>query len=138
MIYGIGTDIIQIPRIEAALLRYGDRFTQKILGAEELAEFAKRKEKSAVRGDRFVATRFAVKEAFSKAVGLGMRAPMSWCSVQTLNASSGQPILVLSGDMKEFMTAHNLSAHVSITDESDYAVAFVVVEKTPFLQDCSR
>jgi holo-[acyl-carrier protein] synthase len=76
-----------------------------------------------------LATRFAAKEAFSKAIGLGMRMPMTWRSMQVLNAPSGKPIVVTSGALTEFMRQHGLSAHVTITDEVDYAVAFVVVEK---------
>ncbi|MFZ6644756.1 holo-ACP synthase [Undibacterium sp. TJN25] len=129
MIYGIGTDIIQISRIEAALSRNGDRFAAKILGVEELAKYHSRKAKVEARGIRFLATRFAAKEAFSKAIGMGMRMPMTWRAMQTLNAPSGQPIAVTSGKLQEWMTAQGLSARVSITDETDYAVAFVIVEK---------
>lgn len=129
MIYGIGTDIIQISRIEAALVRSGDRFAEKILGPEELQKYLQRKEKVAVRGLRFLATRFAAKEAFSKALGLGMRMPMTWRAMQTLNAPSGKPVVVTSGVLKEFMDNNGLTAQVTITDEADYAVAFVIVEK---------
>lgn len=129
MIYGIGTDIIQISRIEAALARNGERFAEKILGAEELDKYRRRKAKVEARGIRFLATRFAAKEAFSKALGLGMRMPMTWRAMQTLNAPSGQPVAVTSGRLLEWMTAQGLSARVSITDEADYAVAFVIVEK---------
>ena len=82
-----------------------------------------------MRGIRFLATRFAAKEAFSKAIGLGMRMPMTWRAMQVLNAPSGKPQAVTSGVLKEFMDLHGLSAQVSITDEDDYAVAFVIVEK---------
>jgi holo-[acyl-carrier protein] synthase len=129
MIYGIGTDIIQISRIEAALARNGERFAEKILGAEELEKFRRRKAKVEARGIRFLATRFAAKEAFSKAIGLGMRMPMTWSAMQTLNAASGKPAVVASGALKEFMEQNGLTAQVSITDETDYAVAFVIVEK---------
>ncbi|NEX62773.1 holo-ACP synthase [Noviherbaspirillum galbum] len=129
MIYGIGTDIIQIPRIEAALARHGDRFAERILGPEEMEKYLRRKSKVEARGIRFLATRFAAKEAFSKAIGLGMRMPMTWRAMQTLNAPSGKPVAVTSGTLKEFMEQHGLTAQVSITDESDYAVAFVIVEK---------
>lgn len=129
MIYGIGTDIIQISRIEAALARNGERFAEKILGPEELDKYRRRKSKVEARGIRFLATRFAAKEAFSKAIGLGMRMPMAWRAVQTLNAASGQPVAVTSGALKEFMEQNGLTAQVSITDEADYAVAFVIVEK---------
>ena len=129
MIYGIGTDILQINRIEAALQRHGLRFAEKILGDEELAKFSKRHSQLPARGIRFLATRFAAKEAFSKAIGLGIRMPMTWRSMQTLNAPSGKPIVITSGALAQFMLDHQLSAQVSITDEADYAVAFVIVEK---------
>lgn len=129
MIYGIGTDIIQISRIEAALARNGERFAEKILGPEELEKYRRRKSKVEARGIRFLATRFAAKEAFSKAIGLGMRMPMTWRAMQTLNAASGKPVAVPSGALKDYMDQNGLSAQVSITDEADYAVAFVIVEK---------
>jgi holo-[acyl-carrier protein] synthase len=129
MIYGIGTDIIQISRVEAALARHGDRFAHKILGPEEFEKYVRRRGKVEARGVRFLATRFAAKEAFSKAIGLGMRMPMTWRSVQVLNAPSGRPIVVTSGVLKDHMEKNGLTAQVSITDEADYAVAFVVVEK---------
>lgn len=129
MIYGIGTDIIQISRIEAALERNGQRFAEKILGPDELKKYLHRKEKVEARGIRFLATRFAAKEAFSKAIGLGMRMPMTWRSMQTLNAPSGKPTAVTSGLLHEFMISNGLTAQVTITDEADYAVAFVIVEK---------
>jgi holo-[acyl-carrier protein] synthase len=129
MIYGIGTDILMISRIEAALSRHGDRFAERILGPEELMRFHHRRNKVEARGVRFLATRFAAKEAFSKAIGLGMRLPMTWRSMQTLNAPSGKPTVVTSGALKEFMERNELTAQVTITDESDYAVAFVIVEK---------
>lgn len=129
MIYGIGTDIIQIKRVEAALARHGDRFAERVLGEEELAKYHRRKDKVEARGIRFLATRFAAKEAFSKAIGLGIRMPMTWRAMQTLNAPSGKPVVVTSGSLATFMEENGLTAHVTITDEVDYAVAFVVVEK---------
>jgi len=129
MIYGIGTDIIQIARVEAVLARHGDRFAEKVLGVEELQKYHRRKKKFEARGIRFLATRFAAKEAFSKAIGLGMRMPMTWRAMQTLNAPSGRPVVITSGSLKEFMDQNGLTAQVSITDEAEYAVAFVIVEK---------
>lgn len=129
MIYGIGTDIVQVSRIEAALARNGGRFAEKILGPEELDQYCRRKSMVEARGVRFLATRFAAKEAFSKAIGLGMRPPMTWRAMQTLNADSGKPLAVASGALKDFMEQNGLAAQVSITDEADYAVAFVIVEK---------
>jgi holo-[acyl-carrier protein] synthase len=129
MIYGIGTDIVQISRIEAALARNGERFAEKILGPEELEKYRRRKAKVEARGIRFLATRFAAKEAFSKAIGLGMRMPMTWRALQTLNAPGGRPVAVAGGALAQFMEERGLTAQVSITDEADYAVAFVIVEK---------
>lgn len=129
MIYGIGTDILQISRLKAALDRRGDRLAEKILGPDEIRRYFHRKAKVEVRGLRYLATRFAAKEAFSKAIGLGMRMPMTWRSMQTLNAPSGKPIVVTSGRLKEYMEKHGLIAQVSITDEAEYAVAFVIVEQ---------
>lgn len=126
-IYGIGTDIVQISRIEAALARNGDRFAEKILGPDEMIRFHARRAKNDVRGMRFLATRFSAKEAFSKAIGLGMRMPMTWRSAQMLNAPSGKPTIVCSAALDEFMRANRLSAQVTISDESDYGVAFVIV-----------
>ncbi|MES2537264.1 MAG: holo-ACP synthase [Pseudomonadota bacterium] len=129
MIYGIGTDIIQISRVAGVLERNGDRFAEKILGPEELEKYHRRKAKVAARGIRFLATRFAAKEAFSKAIGLGMRMPMTWRAMQVLNVPGGKPIAVPSGALKEFMEKNGLTAQVSITDEAEYAVAFVILEK---------
>ncbi len=127
MIYGIGTDIVQVSRIEAALARHGARFAEKILGPEELVKFHARSAKNAVRGMRFLATRFSAKEAFSKAIGLGLRMPMTWRSAQMLNEPSGKPVIVCSGALGEFMREHRLSAQVTISDEAEYGVAFVIV-----------
>ena len=127
MIYGIGTDIVQISRIEQALARNGDRFAEKILGPEELVKFYARRARNDVRGMRFLATRFSAKEAFSKAVGLGLRMPMTWRSAQMLNAPSGKPVIVCGGALDQFMRDNRLSAQVTISDEAEYGVAFVIV-----------
>jgi holo-[acyl-carrier protein] synthase len=126
MIYGIGTDIVQISRVEAALKR-SERFAEKILGPEELVKFHARRARHETRGLRFLATRFSAKEAFSKAIGLGMHMPMTWRSVQILNDPSGKPVLVYSGALAEFMRERRLQAQVTVSDEADYGVAFVIV-----------
>jgi holo-[acyl-carrier protein] synthase len=129
MIYGIGTDIIRISRIAAALERHGDRFAARILGADEMEKFKSRSARAHARGVTFLATRFAAKEAFSKAIGLGMRRPMTWRAMQELNAPGGKPVVVLSGALQQWFAQQGLSAQVSITDEAEYGVAFVIVEK---------
>lgn len=128
MIVGIGTDLVKIARIEEALARHGERFAAKILGAEEMAKYRRRSERHPARGLRFLATRFAAKEAFSKAIGLGMRMPMTWRRMQTLNDRSGRPIVVLGDELAEWFAARGWHAHISITDEAEYAAAYAIVE----------
>lgn len=129
MIYGIGTDICKIPRIEAALARHGERFAKKILGPQEMEKYRARSARHPARGVRFLATRFAAKEAFSKAIGLGMRMPMTWPAAQMLNAPSGKPMIVCSGVLEAFMRERGLTVQVTVSDEEEYAVAFVIVEQ---------
>jgi len=130
MIYGIGTDICDVRRIGASLDRHGERFARKILADGELATWRARTERWPDRGLRYLATRFSAKEAFSKAIGLGMRMPMTWRLCEIGKLASGQPVIVLHGGLKDWFDAKGLSAHVSVTDETDYAASFVVVERT--------
>ena len=132
MIYGIGTDIVEVRRIRDLLTRYGERFARRVLGPEELAEFRRRHG----RGDhgpgyaaRYLAKRFAAKEAFSKAIGLGLRGPMTLLSLQVLNDRHGKPIAVPRNALAAWLDERGLVAHVSISDELDSALAFVVVER---------
>jgi holo-[acyl-carrier protein] synthase len=129
MILGIGTDICDVRRIEASLGRHGERFARKILSDAELAVWRRRSTRWPERGVRFLATRFSAKEAFSKAAGLGMRMPMSWRLCEIGNLTSGKPVIVLHGALKKWFDAQDLVAHVTVTDESDYAASFVVLEK---------
>lgn len=128
-IAGIGTDLIYISRIQKAFDRHGERFLKRILGAGEREKFQRRYDRDPHRGISFLATRFAAKEAFSKAIGLGMRMPMHWSAMQTLNAPSGKPMVVLTGELKTWYEARFGEAHVSLTDESDLAMALVIVER---------
>lgn len=129
MIYGVGNDICDIRRLRATLERRGDRFAETVLGPQELQVYHQRQARWADRGVRYLATRFSAKEAFSKAISLGMRMPMSWRRCEILNLPSGQPHIVLHGELQRWFAAQGLQAHVSITDETDYAASFVVVEK---------
>lgn len=129
MIYGIGTDICDVRRIRASLERHGERFARKILSDAELATWHARSQRWPERGIRYLATRFSAKEAFSKAIGLGMRMPMTWRLCEIGKLPSGKPAIVLHGGLKTWFDAKGLSAHVSVTDETDYAASFVVVEK---------
>ncbi|MBI5279368.1 MAG: holo-ACP synthase [Burkholderiales bacterium] len=129
MIYGIGTDICDVRRIRATFERNGERFARRVLSDGELAVWKARSARWPDRGVRFLATRFSAKEAFSKAVGLGIRMPMTWRSCEIANLPSGQPVVVLHGALKAWFDERGLSAQVSVTDESDYAASFVVVER---------
>lgn len=129
MIFGIGTDICDVRRIRASVERHGERFAQKILCDAELAVWRARSERWPDRGVSYLASRFSAKEAFSKAIGTGMRLPMTWRSCEIANAASGKPEIVLHGALQAWFDARRLTAHVSVSDEKDYAASFVVVEK---------
>lgn len=129
MIHGVGTDVCDLRRIRASLQRHGERFARKILCDAELAVWKSRSSRWPERGVRYLATRFSAKEAFSKAVGLGLRLPMTWRECEIANLPGGKPVIVLHGALKQWFEAQGLAAHVSVTDESDYAATFVVVEK---------
>ena len=128
MIYGIGTDICDIRRIQASLDRHGERFAAKVLSDAEMATWRARSARWPERGVRYLATRFSAKEAFSKAIGLGMRMPMTWRLCEIGKMPSGQPFIVLHGELKAWFEAKSLSAHITVTDESEYAASFCVVE----------
>ena len=128
MIYGIGTDICDVRRIRASLERHGERFAAKVLSDAELATWKARCARWPERGLRYLATRFSAKEAFSKAIGLGMRMPMSWKLCEIANERSGKPVIVLHGELKTWFEAQELQAHITVTDETDYAASFCLVE----------
>ena len=130
MIYGIGNDICDVRRIRASVERHGERFAARILSEAELATWRSRSARWPERGVRFLATRFSAKEAFSKAIGLGMVMPMAWRSCEVANLPSGQPTLVLHGALKDWFEARALTVHLSLSDETDYAASFCVVEIT--------
>jgi holo-[acyl-carrier protein] synthase len=129
MIFGIGTDICDIRRVEATWQRQGERFVRKVLTDAEFTVWQRRSARWPQRGLRYLATRFSAKEAFSKAIGLGMRMPKSWRRCEITNLPSGQPVIVLHGELKTWFEGQGLRAHVTVTDETDYAASFVVVER---------
>jgi holo-[acyl-carrier protein] synthase len=128
VIAGVGIDLCDVQRIAATLGRKGDRFAEKVLGDRELEVFRARRARVESRGIRYLATRFSAKEAFSKAIGLGIRQPMTWRACQILNRPSGQPYVHLSGALAEWFEARGWQAQVSVTDETDYATSIVVVQ----------
>ena len=124
MILGIGTDLVEIGRIELALERWGERFARKILVPRELDRLAGHRKPAA-----YLAKRFAAKEAFSKAMGTGIRFPVNWQNVSVANHRSGRPFLVFSDPLSAFVAARGIRAvHLSLTDEITVASAFVILE----------
>ncbi len=124
MILGVGTDLVEIHRIEKALARYGERFARRVLVEQELEHFRREKKPAA-----WLAKRFAAKEAFSKAMGTGIHFPVNWHNVSVANARSGKPQLCFSEPLAALMAQRGiLHAHVSLTDEISLAFAFVVIE----------
>ena len=124
MIYGVGTDLIEIGRIESALRRFGERFARRILCEPELRRWRAHRKPAA-----YLAKRFAAKEAFSKALGTGIRAPANWHGVWVVNLRSGKPQLEFSADLRSLLEARRIDrAHVTLTDEQGMASATVILE----------
>ncbi len=128
-VVGLGTDLCEIERIAGVLERNGERFAEKVLGPEELKLFRARRARSEVRGIAFLATRFAAKEAFSKALGTGMRMPMTWRACEILPDPSGKPVIKLHGALADLVTQRGLSALVSVSDERGMALATVLLQR---------
>lgn len=125
MIHGIGTDIVHIPRITAALQRFGDRFAERILNQQEIRELA-----DVNRKDVFLAKRFAVKEAAAKAMGTGFRKGVAMCDISLDHDALGRPILSFHGVAGRMQDDLGIGdAHVSVSDEREYALAFVTLLK---------
>jgi len=127
MIVGVGTDLCDVRRIQAVFDRQGMRLPEKILGPQELPVFQQRLSQVPARGVAYLASRFAAKEAFAKAIGLGMRAPMGWRQCEVISSPEGQPSLHLHGVLAQWFEARPGRAHISLSDEVGHALAFVVV-----------
>jgi holo-[acyl-carrier protein] synthase len=124
MIFGVGTDVVEIGRIENALQKWGERFAEKILCPPELARFRAHRLKA-----NYLAKRFAAKEAFTKALGTGIRSPANWHGVWVRNLASGKPVLEYTDALQELLKAKGVtSAHLSLSDEKGIAFATVILE----------
>jgi holo-[acyl-carrier protein] synthase len=124
MIFGLGTDVVEIGRIETALERWGERFARKILVDSEMKRFASHRLRA-----NYLAKRFAAKEAFVKALGTGIRSPASWHGVWVRNLESGKPVLEFSDPLKKLLSKKGVTAaHLSLSDEKDVAFATVILE----------
>ncbi len=124
MIFGIGTDIVEVARIEASIAQFGDDFAKRILAESEYTSY----QESHIK-PRFLAKRFAAKEAFSKALGTGLRTPATFQNIAVSHDDLGKPILLLNPELQRFLNSKNITkTHISISDEKNLAVAFVVLE----------
>ena len=124
MIFGVGTDVVEIGRIEKALARWGERFANRILVDPELKRFASHRLPA-----NYLAKRFAAKEAFTKALGTGIHAPANWHGVWVRNLPSGKPVLEFSDSLQLLMRKKGVTqSHVSLSDEKGVAFATVILE----------
>jgi holo-[acyl-carrier protein] synthase len=124
MIFGIGTDIVEVSRIEDSLARFGEHFAQRILTEREWQAFELSQTKA-----RFLAKRFAAKEAFAKALGTGLRVPATFQNIGVAHDDLGKPVLDLAPELQALLDQRGIRfQHLSISDEKALAVAFVVLE----------
>ena len=124
MIIGIGTDIVGVARMQASLDRHGERFARRILAPAELEEFLKDK-----RQAHFLAKRFAAKEALVKALGTGFRDGIRLSDIRVIHDRLGKPGLSCGGAAALLLQKLGVSfSHISLADERDFAVAFVVLD----------
>ena len=123
MIHGVGTDIAAVARLAALYEKHGERALEKLLAPAEREGF----ERAADKG-RFLAKRFAAKEAFGKALGIGVAAPATLPNVTIDHDTLGKPVFAYAPELDAWLRERGLIAHLSISDEKDYATAFVVVE----------
>ncbi len=124
MIFGIGTDIVEVARIEASLSQFGHAFAKRILTTDELVGFESSHTKA-----RFLAKRFAAKEAFSKAFGTGLRGVVTFQNISVTHDELGKPLLTFSSVLQALVDEKNIvHQHISISDEKNLAAAFVILE----------
>jgi holo-[acyl-carrier protein] synthase len=124
MIAGIGADLAAVARLGRLYERHGARVLEKLLAPAEFAEFS-----SAANPARFLAKRFAAKEALGKALGIGVAAPATLANIAVTHDERGQPAFACAPPLARYLTERGLVAHLSISDEAEYALAFVVVER---------
>lgn len=123
MIFGVGTDIVRVDRIATSLERHGILFAHRVLASSEREAFAHHRDPP-----RFLAKRFAAKEAFGKALGTGVAVPATLHALAIRHDERGKPLFDFADTLSAYMAERGLSAHLSLSDETDYVVAFTVIE----------
>jgi len=132
MIIGIGSDLVNIERVEKSILKFGERFLNKAYTAKEIAEMEKRKKVSLRRYASSASKRFAAKEACSKALGTGFRRGVFMRDIEILHQTSGKPDVFLYGSARQRLVelgGEGAQIHVSMTDDYPWAQAFVIIER---------
>ena len=126
MIYGIGVDLVNIKRMEAVINRWGDRFIGRVFSPDETESCSKRAFPPAA-----FALRFAAKEAFSKALGLGMRKGIRWRDIEVFHFTGGKPFLKVHGTSSEICQREKITGlHLSLSDDGEYGIGIVILEKS--------
>lgn len=126
MIHGIGTDLLDAERIRSGLDRFGEQYAERILAPAERAGYSASRDPA-----RFLAKCFAAKEAFSKATGTGLRAPVTLRNIAVLRDAQGKPLFECAPELAAWLAARGVTAHhVSLSDEGDLVLAFVVLEQS--------
>lgn len=128
MVYGLGCDLVEIARIKRALERQ-PKFSDNVLSEQERVVYDARRALSEARGIRYLASRWAAKEAFSKSVGTGFRGPVNFDDVSVLNNELGAPFLRFTGELLEFIQSRGLKFQISLSDTDSAAMAVVICEK---------
>lgn len=124
MIFGVGTDIVAVARLAKLYERHGERALGKLLAPAERTDFAR-----AADAARFLAKRFAAKEALGKALGIGVVAPATLGNIAVGHDALGKPVFAYAPALADYLAARGLTAHLSISDEHDFALAFVVLDQ---------
>jgi holo-[acyl-carrier protein] synthase len=126
LIHGIGTDLLDANRIRSGLTRFGEHYADRILAPAEHAGYYASRDPA-----RFLAKCFAAKEAFAKATGTGLRAPVTLRNIAVLRDTQGKPLIECAAELAAWLQQRGVTAHhVSLSDEGDLVLAFVVLEQS--------
>ena len=129
MIRGIGCDVVEVKRVADVLAKHGERFVDRLLTPNEKPLYEKRKSLSREHALAFIASRWAVKEAVSKALGTGIADDVTFHSMEVMHNAKGAPLMIFNDPLKERLMQQGLFVHVSITDEKKVVAAFAVAEQ---------